>query len=120
MNILIRILITSLAAFAAAYLLPGVHIDQYTTAIILAIVLALLNVIVKPLLILLTLPITLVTLGLFLLVINALIILIAEHFINGFQVDGFWWALFFSIVLSVITSILNGFGEVGRVGRRGV
>lgn len=116
MNILIRILITSLAAFAAAYLLPGVHINQYTTAIILAIVLALLNVIIKPILIILTLPITVVTLGLFLLVINALIILIAAHFIRGFRVDGFWWALFFSIVLSVITSILNRLGQIGRKG----
>lgn len=114
MSILIRILITSLAAFAAAYLLPGVHINQYTTAIILAIVLALLNVIIKPVLIILTLPITVVTLGLFLLVINALIILIAAHFIGGFRVDGFWWALFFSIVLSVITSVLNRLGRIGQ------
>jgi putative membrane protein len=114
MNILIRILITSLAAFAAAYLLPGVHINQYTTAIILAIVLALLNVIIKPILIILTLPITVVTLGLFLLVINAVIILVAAHFIGGFRVEGFWWALFFSIVLSVITSFLNRLGRIGR------
>lgn len=116
MNILIRILVTSLAAFTAAYLLPGVHINQYTTAIVLAVVLALLNVLVKPVLIILTLPITIFTLGLFLLVINALIILIAAHFIRGFRVDGFWWALFFSIVLSVITSILNRLGQIGRKG----
>ena len=114
MNILIRLLITSLAAFAAAYLLPGVHIDQYTSAIILAIVLALLNVIIKPILIILTLPVTIFTFGLFLLVINAVIILIAAHFIAGFQVDGFWWALFFSIVLSVITGFLNKLGEMGK------
>jgi putative membrane protein len=114
MNILIRILITSLAAFATAYLLPGVHIDQYLTAIILAIVLALLNVIIKPILIILTLPITIFTLGLFLLVINAVIILIASHFIKGFQVDGFWSALFFSILLSIITSVLSRLGQAGR------
>src|SRR5690625_2304797 len=114
MNILIRLLITSLAAFAAAYLLPGVHIDQYTSAIILAIVLALLNVIIKPILIILTLPVTIFTFGLFLLVINAVIILIAAHFIAGFQVDSFWWALFFSIVLSVITGFLNKLGEMGK------
>ena len=65
-----------------------------------------LNAIVKPILIFLTLPITLVTFGLFLFVINAVIILIADNFINGFRVDGFWWALIFSLLLSVLTSLL--------------
>lgn len=110
MNILLRLLITSLAAFAAAKLLPGIHIDGYWSAILLAIVLGLLNIILKPLLIIFTLPITVVTFGLFLFVINALIVLIASHFIGGFHVDGFWWALFFSIVLSVFTSILTKLG----------
>ncbi len=115
MGILIRLLITSLAAFAAAYLLPGVHIDHYSTAILLAVVLALLNIIVKPILIILTLPITVITLGLFLLVINAVIILIAGHFIGGFHVDGFWWALLFSILLSLISGVLSRLGRsVGR------
>lgn len=110
MNILIRVLITSLAAFAVAYVLPGVSIDQYLTAIVVAVVLALLNVLIKPLLIILTLPITVVTLGLFLLVINAVIILIASHFISGFHVTGFWSALFFSILLSLLTSVLYRLG----------
>lgn len=114
MHILLRILITSLAAFAASYLLPGVHIDQYVTAVLLAVILALLNVVVKPVLIILTLPITIVTLGLFLLVINAFLILIASHFLPGFKVNGFWSALFFSILLSIIGSVLARLGGVGR------
>lgn len=113
MTILIRVLITSLAAFAAAYILPGVHIDQYLTAIILAVVLALLNLVIKPLLVILTLPITVLTLGLFLLVINAVIILIASRLIPGFHVEGFWAALFFSILLSIITTVLDRLGRVG-------
>lgn len=111
MNFLIRILISALVAFGLSYLLSGVHIDQFTTALILAIVLAVLNALVKPILILLTLPITIITLGLFLLVINALIIMLGDRFIDGFSVDGFWWALLFSILLSVVSSILYSAGK---------
>jgi len=111
MNLLIRILITSLAAFLVANLLPGVHIDQYTTAILVAIVLGLLNILVKPILILLTLPVTILTFGLFLFVINAFIILIAAHFIGGFLVDGFWAALFFSIILSLVSGAMLSLGK---------
>lgn len=110
MRLVIKILITALAALLAAYLLPGVHIANFTSALLLAVVLAILNAFIKPVLIILTLPITLVTLGLFLLVINALIILIASHFVSGFHVDGFWWALLFSIVLAVISSVLTRLG----------
>lgn len=107
MNFLIRLLISALVAFGLSYLLPGVHIDGFVTALILALVLAVLNLLVKPILVLLTLPITILTLGLFLLVINAGIILIASRLIDGFKVDGFWWALLFSILLSVTSSILH-------------
>ena len=110
MRFLLRILVTSLAALLAAYLLPGVHIADYLTAVFLALVLALLNTFLKPVLIFLTLPMTVVTLGLFLLVINALIVLMASHFVKGFQVDGFWSALFFSLLLSLFSSILDGLG----------
>lgn len=106
MNILLRIIISAVVAFGLSYVLNGVHIDSFVTAFILAIVLGLLNIFVKPLLIILTLPITIVTLGLFLFVINALIILLAAKFIHGFRVDGFWWALLFSLLLSVLTSFL--------------
>lgn len=114
MNILLRLLVTSLAAFAAAKLLPGIHIDGFWSAIVLAIVLGLLNVILKPLLIIFTLPITVITFGLFLLVINAFIILIASSLIGGFHVDGFGWALLFSIVLSIFTAILHRLGQASR------
>jgi putative membrane protein len=106
MKFLIRLVLTGGIAFALAHFLPGIHIDTFWTAIIVALVLAFLNAIVKPILILLTLPITILTFGLFLFVINAVIILMAGSFIDGFSVDGFWWALLFSLLLSVITSLL--------------
>lgn len=89
-----------------AEFLPGVSVGGYGTAIIVALVLAVLNLIVKPILVLLTLPVTILTLGLFLLVINAIIILLADAFISGFGVDGFWIALLFSLLLSIFQSIL--------------
>jgi putative membrane protein len=110
MNLFIKIIISSLAVFLTAYLLPGVEVDTYLTAIWVAIVLALLNGFLKPLLILFTIPVTLVTLGLFLLVINAAIIMLADNFVDGFYVSGFWWALLFSLVLSVITSMMESLG----------
>lgn len=110
MNLIVKIIISSLAVFLTAYLLPGVHIEDYVTAIFVAIVLALLNGFLKPMLILFTIPVTLLTLGLFLLVINASIILLADYFVDGFSVGGFWSALFFSLVLSVITSMMESLG----------
>ncbi|HXB30161.1 MAG TPA: phage holin family protein [Puia sp.] len=104
MNIILRIIISAVVAFALSYILTGVHIQSFITALVLAIVLGLLNLFVKPILIILTLPITIFTFGLFLFVINALIILLAAKFVNGFRVDGFWWALLFSLLLSVLTS----------------
>ncbi len=110
MNILFKIIISSLAVFLTAYVLPGVRIDDYLTALSVAIVLALLNGFLKPLLIILTIPVTLFTLGFFLLAINASIILLADYFVDGFEVQGFWWALLFSLVLSVITSVMESLG----------
>ena len=104
MNALLRIIISAVVAFGLSYVLPGVHIDTFLTAVILAFVLGLLNVFIKPLLVILTLPITIFTFGLFLFFINALIILLAAFFVRGFRVDGFWWAFFFSFLLSVLTS----------------
>ncbi len=106
MNIILRIIISAVVAFGLSYILSGVHIQSFVSALILAVVLGLLNILVKPILIILTLPITIFTFGLFLFVINALIILLAAKFVNGFRVDGFWWALLFSLLLSVLTSFL--------------
>lgn len=105
---IIRMLITAAVAFFLTKILSGVHFDNFATAIIFAIVLAVLNLIVKPILHILGLPLTIITLGLFAFVINALVILIADYFIDGMMVDGFWWALIFSIALSLITSLVSG------------
>ena len=107
MNFVARILITAVVAFGLSYILQaGIHIDTFWTALVLAIVLAILNAIVKPILIILTFPLTLFTFGLFLFVINAFMILLASKFVQGFKVDGFWWALLFSLLLSILTSLL--------------
>ncbi|HSP40356.1 MAG TPA: phage holin family protein [Gillisia sp.] len=106
MRFIIRLLMTAIVVFLLASFLPGVNVASYGTAVIVAIVLALLNLIVKPVLVLLTLPVTVITFGLFLLVINAVIILLVDAFISGFNVDGFWVALIFSLLLSIVQSIL--------------
>ena len=111
MNFLIRILISALVAYGLTHILDGIHIDKFTTALVLAVVLALLNAIVKPILVILTLPITIITLGLFLFVINALIIMLGSRLVDGFRVDGFWWALLFSILLSLVSSVLYSVGK---------
>ncbi|MBN2175836.1 MAG: phage holin family protein [Bacteroidales bacterium] len=107
MNIILRILLSALAVIMTTYILPGVHIRDFLSAIIVAVILAILNGILKPILVILTIPITILTLGLFLLVINAIIILLASSMVPGFYVDGFWWALLFSIILSVISYLLG-------------
>src|SRR5688500_123089 len=114
MNWIIRFLLNGLAVFLAAYLLPGVDVDGYGTALIVALILSIANIIVKPVLIILTIPITIITLGLFLLVINAIIILLADYLVNGFVVDGFWWALLFSLILSLFNSL---FGDLSKDNR---
>jgi len=106
MKILIQILLSSVLVLLIAEVLPGVKVDAFTTSLIVAAVLALLNIIVKPVLVFLTLPATLITFGLFLLVINAVIILLADYLVSGFDVNGFWWALLFSLLLSLTQSIL--------------
>lgn len=105
---IVRWILNSLAIFATAYLLPGVHLDGFVMALLLSFVLALVNIFVKPLAVLLTLPATILTLGIFLLVINALMIMLADAIVPGFAVDNFWWALLFSLVLSGFNSILQG------------
>lgn len=111
MNFLIKLLISGLAVVVSAYILPGVNVDGYFTAIVVAAILGVLNVLVRPVLVILTIPITIISLGLFLLVINAIIILIADFFIAGFTVDSFWWALLFSIILAIVNSIFDDFSK---------
>jgi putative membrane protein len=104
---IIQFLLTGLAVLLTAYLLPGVHVDHYGHALLAALVLAIANVLLKPLLIILTIPLTIATLGLFLLVINAIIIIVVDYFVPGFRVDGFWWALAFSLILSIFNSLFT-------------
>ncbi|APS38447.1 MULTISPECIES: phage holin family protein [Salegentibacter] len=106
MNFILRILLTAVAVVILAKFLPGVEVEGYLTAIIVAIVLAILNLLVKPILVIFTLPVTILTLGLFLLVINAIIILLADAFVSGFGVSGFFIALLFSLLLSLFQSLL--------------
>ncbi|WP_179021090.1 phage holin family protein [Winogradskyella forsetii] len=109
MNLILRLLLNALAVFILAHILTGVTVDGYLGAIIVAVVLAILNLLVKPILVILTLPATIITLGLFLLVINALIILLADKLIDGFGVSGFWTAILFSILLSILQSLFQSF-----------
>ena len=105
-NFVIRVLIIAVNAFLLAYLLPGIEIAGFFTAIIVAFVLAILDALVKPLLILLTLPATILTFGLFLFIINAIIILLDAYLVHGFQVKSFGHALLFSVLLSIVNSFV--------------
>lgn len=107
MRLLTYLIINSIAVFISGYILSGVHLADFLTAVIVAIVLGVLNTFIKPILLFLTLPITVITLGLFAIVINAVLILLTTYLVPGFTVDGFWWALLFAIVLSLISSFLN-------------
>ncbi|MEE9408158.1 MAG: phage holin family protein [Polaribacter sp.] len=106
MKTFLKILLTALAVIVLANILSGISVAGYTSAIIVAIVIALLNMIVRPLLIFFTLPATIVTFGLFIFVINAIIVLLADKLVDGFAVSGFWTALLFSILLSIFRSAL--------------
>lgn len=124
MNFIVKLLISAIAVLITAYFLDGVTIgdnqfysgsspelNKFVTALLVAIVLAFLNTIIKPILTILSLPITFFTLGLFLFVINAVIILFADKLVDGFKVDGFWTALWFSFVLWIVNGILEMFGR---------
>ena len=107
MRFLIRIIVIAAVSYGLAHVLPGIHINTFWTAIVFAVVLAILNIFVKPLIVLLTLPVTILTLGLFLFVINALVVLLASKFVNGISIASFGWALLFSLILSLVTSVLE-------------
>ena len=109
MQILIYILINAIAVFLTAYLLPGIHLYNFGTAILVAIVLGAVNGFIRPLLFILTLPINILTLGLFTFVIMGLMVLLTSAIVPGFTVDGFWWAVAFAVVLSIINSVLQSF-----------
>lgn len=107
MQILIRWIVSALVILAAAYLLPGVHVLDFVTALVIAIVLGVINAILRPILVILTLPITIITFGLFLLVINALLIMLTTYIVPGFRVDSFWWALLFGLIVSIFNAFVS-------------
>lgn len=100
------LIINSIVIFIGAYILEGVKIKSFWTAIGVAILLGLINMFIKPLIVLLTLPLTILTLGLFVLVINAWILLIIDKIVDGLTIKGFWWAVLYSIIISVLNSFL--------------
>jgi len=111
MQFFARLITTTLAVLIVSYILPGIKVDNVITAILFSVVLALLNTILKPVIVLFTLPLTVITLGLFLVIINGLMILLAAEIVPGFYVDGFWWAVLFSIILSLVVSLLNSLSK---------
>lgn len=111
MGFLLRLFFTWIAIIIASYILSGIHIKDNISALIAAAVLALLDSFVKPILVILTIPFTLITLGLFLLVINAVIVMFGARLVDGFSVDSFWWALGFSMIVSLIVTLLESFDK---------
>lgn len=110
MGLILQIIISSVAVYFTAWLLPGISVKSFGSAVIVAIVLGVLNAILKPVLQFVSFPITILTLGLFLLVINTVIVLLASWLIgNGFHVENFWWALIFSVIMSIVVSLLENF-----------
>lgn len=109
MHTILSLLLSTLAVLITAYILPGVHVTNFFTALVVAVVLGIVNSFILPLLLIITLPINILTLGLFTLVIIGLLVMAVSAIVPGFQVDNFWWALIFAIVLALINSFMSSF-----------
>ena len=107
MGIIISWIVYAIAIYLTAYLLPGINIADFPTALVASIGLGLINAIIRPILLILTLPLNILTLGLLTFVINALMVMLAAELVPGFAVESFWWAVLFSLVLSVVNGLLN-------------
>lgn len=107
MGVLINWVVSAMVIFSVAYILPGVHVANFTSSLVVALVLGIINAFLKPVLLILTLPINILTLGLFTFVINAILILLVSKFVPGFIVDGFLWALIFGIILSIANTFVH-------------
>jgi len=105
-QIIINLILGAVAVLISAYVLPGVHVDGFFTALVAAVLLSVVNTFIKPLIVILTLPINILTLGLFSLVINALMVMIVSAIVPGFEVDGLLWAFIFSVVLSLVSAVI--------------
>ena len=105
-GLLLNLVVNTFSIFIASYLLAGVQVNSVKTALIVTIILGVLNVTVKPILVLITIPLTIMTFGLFLIVVNVIVLMIADSFINGFNVNGFLWAIIFSFLISIVNGVL--------------
>lgn len=114
MGFILRIFITAAAACVAAFVLPGVQLNSAGSALIVALVLAFLNAFLKPLLVLLTIPVTIITLGVFLLVINIFIVMLTDHVVEGFSVSGWLTALLFSLIVTGVSTLLGSLAKERR------
>ena len=114
MSFILRLLIATASVIITGWLLPGVEVANLLSALLAALVIALLNAFIRPLLVFLTIPITIVTLGIFLLVINALMIELADWIVPGFEVANFWWALLFSLILALVNALFAGIARDSR------
>lgn len=111
MSFILKWVLSAVAVLIAAYLLPGVSVESFWAALVVAVLLAIFNAVLRPILVILTIPVTVITLGLFLLVINAIIVLMTDAMIADFYVSGFWWALLFSLIISVLGAIFDRIAE---------
>jgi len=111
MSFLLKWVLSAIAVLIASYVLPGVTVESFWAALVVAAILAIFNAILRPILVVLTIPVTILTLGLFLLVINAIIVLMTDAIIAGFYVSGFWWALLFSLIISVLGALFDRIAE---------
>jgi len=107
MGFLLQWVVSGLAIIITAYLLSGVVVDGFMAALVTSLILGLINAVIRPILILLTLPLNVLTLGLFTLIINAMLVMLAAAIVPGFAVQGFWWALLFGIVLAIVNAALS-------------
>jgi len=108
MRFLARLLLNGVAVALAAYVLPGLHLSGVTAALVAGVILGFVNAIVRPVLFFLTLPFTLVTLGLFIFVLNAICLALTAWLVPGFSIDGFWSALFGALLVSIVSWMLSG------------
>jgi putative membrane protein len=106
-NIIIRWFLSALVVLAVAYILPGVGVASLWVAVVVALVMGLIHTIMKPIILFLTLPLTIITLGLFTFVVDALLVMLAAFMVPGFSVSGFWWALLFAFILSIANSFVK-------------
>jgi putative membrane protein len=111
MSIIVNLLLSAIAVVITAYILPGVHVNTFLTAIVVAVILGIANAIIKPILLILTLPVNILTLGLFTFVVNGLIVLLVSVLVRGFVVDGLLWAILFSIILSIVNWFISSLAK---------